>query len=562
MTGSTTEPTSDGGSWLTGTELVALAATTILAAALTLSYLGDRAGLSVTPVATFAAALVLAALVVIALWRGARRSVLDTTLFLVIVGLVWASLLRLSWPGLLPLGSGSDLAHHLQLIGYIERQGHLAREASAGALLGEMAHYTPGLHLLAVIAGGLAGTDGLHAVYPVVTLAVALKAGILFLILLRLFSDSAFRLPLALAGVLLVFALSAYSLGSFTRESFLAQVVSELFAIVLWWTILAWDWQPTRAAMALFALAGIAAFLTWPIWIGPPILCLVIVVLLNTARPASVRLAHLALALAPIAVVALLHATGRSGWLSMAAASGAVVQPSPAALGVWLAPMALAGLLLTARDRRFRVVVALVVALAVQAAALLLVARASGAANAYMAIKMTYLAIYPAIALAVLAIGTLLNAAAIASQMSGTSRLPHVLAWAVVLGLGVVVLRDRATSPKPLRIVSEDLEQAGRWARDHVPPGCVDYLVANDNTAYWLHLAVLGNPRISERTADDDTFFTQPSMARWLAPNRQPTYAIADLSILPAEIRGDVDFLQQFGSAAVIARRGESSCPR
>ena len=67
-------------------------------------------------------------------------------------------------------------------------------------------------------------------------------------------------------------------------------------------------------------------------------------------------------------------------------------------------------------------------------------------------------------------------------------------------------------------VVSNELFAAGLWARTHVPVGCVDYLVGNEYTAYWLHLAVLGNPRISSRTGDDDTFLTQPSMARWLAP--------------------------------------------
>ena len=54
--------------------------------------------------------------------------------------------------------------------------------------------------------------------------------------------------------------------------------------------------------MALFALFGVAAFLTWPIWIGPLVLTLVL------RRDASRRelavrrrLPHLAIALLPIA---------------------------------------------------------------------------------------------------------------------------------------------------------------------------------------------------------------------------------------------------------------------
>ncbi len=37
--------------------------------------------------------------------------------------------------------------------------------------MGEMAHYTPGAHLLAVIAGASFGTDGLRAFFPLAVLA-------------------------------------------------------------------------------------------------------------------------------------------------------------------------------------------------------------------------------------------------------------------------------------------------------------------------------------------------------------------------------------------------------
>jgi hypothetical protein len=126
--------------------------------------------------------------------------------------------------------------------------------------------------------------------------------------------------------------------------------------------------------------------------------------------------------------------------------------------------------------------------------------------------------------------------------------------------MAAAVEEELPTRSQMRPVVSNDLAAAGLWARTHVPVGCVDYLVGNEYTAYWLHLAVLGNPRISSRTGNDDTFLTQPSMARWLTRG-PPRYAIANLNVLPAEIRGDVEILQQFGQAAAIARRGESACP-
>ena len=93
-----------------------------------------------------------------------------------------------------------------------------------------------------------------------------------------------------------------------------------------------------------------------------------------------------------------------------------------------------------------------------------------------------------------------------------------------------------------------------------MPPGCVEYLVPNPDTAYWLHLAVLGNPRVSARTAAVETFDDRRALLRWISPGGLP-YAVADLGSLPKDIRADAAVLAQFDTAAVIKRHGASSCP-
>ena len=83
----------------------------------------------------------------------------------------------------------------------------------------------------------------------------------------------------------------------------------------------------------------------------------------------------------------------------------------------------------------------------------------------------------------------------------------------VVLGVGV---RAATTSPVPPPIVSVDLDAAGRWARANLPPACVDYIVDNAEQAYWLHLAVMGQPRSSPRTAEIDGYTANRAIGRWL----------------------------------------------
>jgi NADH:ubiquinone oxidoreductase subunit K len=107
--------------------------------------------------------------------------------------------------------------------------------------------------------------------------------------------------------------------------------------------------------------------------------------------------------------------------------------------------------------------------------------------------------------------------------------------------------------------ITAPLEQAGEWARAHVPGGCVEYLVGDDQAAYWLHLAVLGNPRLSARTADVDTYELTPALVRWLTPNGLP-YAIVELPAIPDGIRDELDIVARFDTAAVAKRRGPSAC--
>jgi hypothetical protein len=542
---------------LTLAELFAALAVIALATALTATYLLDRVGLGVAPRAGAGLSIVASLAAAVGLGRGIRRDLGGALIFLAVLGAGLGYLFWLAWPPLLPLGSGSDLTHHLVLIDYIEQHGELPHDASAVEYLGEMAHYTPGLHLLAVMTGALARTDGFHALYPVVAVAVALKFAVFCVILLRLLAESPLRLPLSMGGTLVALTVSTYSLGSFAEDSFLAQAAAELFAMAAWWALVWWDAKPGRTPMLLFAVAGVATFLTWPIWVGPPTVALVLLVASKQAPTRAVRGVRALIALLPIAIVVLVHTVGRAGQVAIVGTSGAVVQPSLAVLGWWLPLLSLCGATVAIVQRRHRAAVAFAAAMAMQTAGLWLVAAGR---TPYMAIKMIYLAIYPAIAFTISLTDAVWDVFIHRKHRAALRRASLALAWLAVVALGIATRRDVPIRSKVKPVVSNEMFAAGQWARTHVPIGCVDYLVGNEYTAYWLHLAVLGNPRISSRTGDDNTFLTQPSMGRWLVPG-PPRYAIANLAILPAEIRGDVNVLQQFGQAAVIERRSSSACP-
>src|SRR5262249_51110433 len=134
-------------------------------------------------------------------------------------------------------------------------------------------------------------------------------------------------------------------------------------------------------------------------------------------------------------------------------------------------------------------------------------------------------------------------------------------AWLMAALLLAWVARSALATPRPTPVISDSLLAAGRWARAHVPPACVDYLVADDDSAYWLHLVVLGNPRAAKRSLAPETVDPPKAVERWILPGGLP-YAIAeDPDTLPRDLRDNVDVLERFGRAAVIGRRGaDHSC--
>jgi hypothetical protein len=547
---------------------LAFSAVAFLASAAVVAYLTDWFGFPIRPFAVLPVSALAAASPFI--WQPgddgetAETHWSETIPFLVIVSAVLAWLLWLARPSLLPPGSGPDLTHHLALIDFIERHWRLPHDPHLGAVLGEMVSYTPGAHILAALTGAWTRTDGLHTVYAVVAVTVALKTGLIFLIARRVIPRHTPRTALAVSAVLLLFLPLDYFIGSFAEASYLAQVVSELFAVAMWLAIVAWGGRPSAPAAAWIALFGVSTFLAWPVALGPLVLLASIVIAVRFDLPLAQRARDLALVTAPIALVAMLHSLGRTHAVGIVGVAGYVAYPRVEMFGWWFLVPAAVGVAASAFERRSRTVALLVVAIALQSSALLVVANRAGAARPYMALKMLYLAIYP---LAVAGSVALARALAVAhrgggnlspswSSPSGRS----IARWALVAVLAVPTAQSLIGMPRPKPVISEPLFLAGAWARANLKPECVDYVVDDVNSSYWLHIAVLRNARAASRSIDDDTYEPEKERIRWVEPEGLP-YAIAqDFDRLPRDVRANVDIVARFGPAAVIKRRGPATC--
>lgn len=503
------------------------------------AYLLDAAGLGLQSWISLAAGGALAAAVAVFLPRESNLDIGDLIAWLGIVAFVSATLMRMAWPSLLPPGRGSDLTHHLLLVDYIERNQHLVHDRSLDGAMGEMAHYTPAAHLLVVMAGRWFGSDGLHLFFPVLVVCAALTAGFVFLISRRM----SLPLPFAIAATGLLFLPSQYFFGAFTHDGFLAQSMSTLFAVAMWWAVMAWDDQPSPAMACVVATFLMATFLTWPIWIGPPLL-IFLGLIRHDALANYQRWRQLAIVMVPFLLLFLLHSMGRWGWMVIVRTSGGVLHPSFESLG-WLLPiLAAIGAFCALSDRRARITVVLLFVIALQSLTLFIVATAQGADTPYMAFKMVYFAIYPMAVLGSLAI----------ARLFGATRIIESLGWTVAALILVFATRPALAAPRTIPIVSDDLYRAGQWLRANGGASCADYLVADAETAYWMHLAVLGNPRSSQRTSDLDRYDMRAAIAPWITSEGRD-YAVADLRLLPDEVKSRVDMAAQFNTAAVIKRR-------
>jgi hypothetical protein len=357
---------------------------------------------------------------------------------------------------------------------------------------------------------------------------------------------------MALTAVALLALPYDFSLGSFVRWSFYAQVVSETCAVAMWWALVLWDVRPSRAVALLFGIAGAGAYLAWPVWIGPPVVALGALMLLHARIEFPRRIAHATLALAPIGCVAVLHAAGRVSSLTIVQSGGASFDLSPSHFGWTLLLLTAAGVVIAVRRREARATIVVLGAIVLQTIALFAVAHVSGADSPYMARKMAHLAIVPMAVLSALAIA---HVCRVAARTGAATR----LAWIALLIVVTAAGRTIAEMPRHAPVITENLYRAGLWARDHARHGCVDYLVPSDDASYWLHHAVLRNPMHPPPGVRAPSFVYRDVVTRWVVGNGRP-YAIADLSVIPREVREEIDGAARFGSIVAGARRNAAPC--
>jgi len=260
----------------------------------------------------------------------------------------------LASPSLLPVTIGPDVVHHLQLIHVIQRTHHLVHGDALGPYLLEMVNYTPGAHIAAATLAGWLRVDALRVLFPLTAAFVAVKAGVVYALALRVIDQWDQRDPrgarpgaalVAVAAPVLLLVPSAYTLGSFFHFYFYAQVVSETFAVAMVLAAIAWARTGDRRHLWLASACAAGVFLSWPVWIGPAVAA-VLAVILAAAPSWRARFAAAAIVVTPMAMVAVFHASTHPGGAAIIGSSGAVIRPSAETVGAAFGALGLIGAIL------------------------------------------------------------------------------------------------------------------------------------------------------------------------------------------------------------------------
>ena len=532
------------------------------AAVMALGYLLDTAGLAIKPLVLGVAALAAGAWAFIAFREEAEAPAGSLPLFGCLVVGTLGYLLWLASPSLLPVTIGPDIVHHLQLIHVIHRTHHLVHDPALEPYLLEMMNYTPGSHIAAAVVAGWLRVDPLRVLLPLTALFVAVKAGIIYVLALRLVPAKPAPSLLALAAPVLLAVPAAYVLGSFFQFFYYAQVLSETFAMGMVVAALGWTRTGARRYLWLASACAVGVFLSWPIWLVPAGAAVLMAVVARPACPPQPwrrreGRAHgwiaAAIVVVPVALLGILHASTHAAGAAIIGSSGAVTKPSAETLGVAFVALGGVGAILAFRSAKARPVAVLFAVTILQALALAAFDARAGSRSFYLPFKMVYLAVLPCAVLGALALATASTAIA--------SRLPRArsAAAAVPLILAALLAGGRLPVKRPHSPISESALAAGLWARGTVPPGCIDYFSAHWLTGYWLHLDVLGNPRLSDRMRAE-TFDFPDSVGKWIQGRGLPYAIVEDLDAIPRDARVDMIPVREFGRAALVKNTRPAPC--
>ena len=311
----------------------------------------------------------------------------------------------------------------------------------------------------------------------------------------------------------------------------------------MWWAIAQWDDQPgaagavrdrdvSRRDVPVLADLARAAAARVP----------------RAAAPSGPVAAALACSIwrscmVPLLAIFLVHSWNRWGWMVIVRTSGAVLHPSLDSLG-WLLPLlALAGIVVAASDRRARVTIVLLMVIALQARHAVRDRESAGRGHAVHGVQD--------------GVSRDLSAGdprriraggewglRVKVRVASQARIEPI-GWLIAAVLLVVAVRPALTAPRPIPVVDLDLNAAGQWLRVERRRGVLR------TTSSPMPRRRIGCTwpcsAIRDRRSACASSIATTRGRRWRRGSQPKgeAYAIADLRLLPDEVRSRVQIVQR-----------------
>lgn len=486
----------------------------------------------------------------------------ELVVFSAIVLGVLAYCLWLGRPNQLPVGTTVDAVHQEGLADYINQSGQLPIKAThLRANLMDGIEYPPAFVILVSLSSQLTGLDPIYLLHPVASFFLALALGTTFLIICTLIQGQR-RVPLAALATGFCLLPFGYTFGSFTDQTYFAQVTGNGFLILAFYFLL--DWQRRRAVKTLLILIMLssALIICYPTYFLIFFFSFIIIELCAFRLSLKERLVSSIMLALPVGIVLFLFLQNRLlVGLDTLSNEGAVLSPDLSRSGWIIVGLAGVGVLfgLVSRQPSHKLIILFCGLVVAEGLGLWLLKQFSTKGSLYAVFKQFYLSPFLIPMLATIGLNGILSLlVGFTHQNSHSNKLRS--AW--LAGVGGIILfgtfltanwLSHPEAERPFPVFTRDIVEVAYWTRDNLKPKEYEivYSTLPGTIPYWLDVGIFKFPR--NQHALDLLQGSAINFESWLNQPDSPKYFFTD-NIAALKTDKVVTILCRSGNVAVLTR--------
>jgi hypothetical protein len=465
---------------------------------------------------------------------------------------VFAYLLWLGRPSLLPVGTTVDAVHQYGLAQYINESGRLPIHAlEQKPNLQDGLQYPPAFVICAALLSQLLNLDVVYLLYPLASLFLALAVLLVFAIVSLLLEGKSGQSVLAAGAAGLSLVPYGYTFGSITDQNYFAQVMGQMLILLSLYFLLFWQKNPSIINTLFFNLTLVTLLITYPTWAFISFAAFVLVATGGVKIKIKLRFGYIGVTTLVFGVFALLFLKDRIGeGLGTVANEGLVLLPDLANYTYPLIILAGLGLILVLwKGDNLQKAAALFCGVIFAEGFGFWILKTWFEIGSYYSIyKLLYLGAFFLPILAALGLHHLFNFV--------NYKPKDWLNWLAVPVFGLFLAAIWLIYPKAqigYRVITPDNVSVAQWMAQNLKVGeySIAYALPYGTPAYWVQIGFLEQPR---GVRSNNLITNEPiSFPQWFYnPDSEQYLFTDDLSKINLDERLQV--LYQSGNSAVLTR--------